>query len=301
LLTIISDKEVKMSIAIPKYDEICNLEEDILSKRWQIIRYAIAHNGEKGFAAEYEVQQLIRSILPNEYGITTGFIIYQANPNYINDNKSEPELTKQLDIIIYDAIKCTPLIRLGSCDVVPIEAVYAYIEIKGCLYKNQIKEIVQDSGSIRNITKRYYYETAGSTNAILKVIGESNENAYPIRAYVICLDSQEGLQADDVKIELEKNIKEIGGNSFISGMLVSGNSFLFSHSVNSKDKNDIENKDKVYLLKDKPLMRFKWRINEDLSRFFRIPSEWTPALEIYSGNIINHNNYPSASAPTIIH
>jgi len=73
------------------YNKICKLEEKILTKRWEIIRKSINHSGEKGFAAEKEIHDILRSILPNEYGITTGFIAYK-------DNKEDPpKISKQLD------------------------------------------------------------------------------------------------------------------------------------------------------------------------------------------------------------
>jgi hypothetical protein len=163
-----------MSAFVPNIDDINKLEADILTNKWQSIKYAIDHSGEKGLSAEYEVFQLLRGILPNEYGLATGFIIYHetGDPN-TDGNFIDQKITKQLDIIIYDAIKCAPLIRLGACDVVPLEAVYGYVEIKGCLYKNKIKEIISDTNSLRKLRNRLYYRPKGSTEAVLlKYIGQ---------------------------------------------------------------------------------------------------------------------------------
>ncbi|HNV36290.1 MAG: hypothetical protein BWX81_00401 [Spirochaetes bacterium ADurb.Bin110] len=275
------------------YNKICKLEEKILTKRWEIIRKSINHSGEKGFAAEKEIHDILRSILPNEYGITTGFIAYK-------DNKEDPpKISKQLDLIIYDALKCSPLIRLGTCDVVPIEGVYAYVEIKGCLYNNEIKGILEETNRLRSITHRYYYEIDGPTTSKLREYGNKNETAFPIRAYIICLTAESTLNYEKIKENLENYSSKIKGNVFISGMLVGNCGYFYSYSVDTNKQNDISNQYKIYAIKDNGFLQFKNRILVDLSRFFRIPQNLTIALDLYA-NKQGPDNTNCASAPTII-
>lgn len=98
----------------PNFSQLSNIEEGSLIARLEAIRQTISHAGEKGRALESEVAALISSFLPREYGISTGFIAYRAN-NVI-------ELTPQLDVIIYDALRSGTIARLGSCDVFPFRS-----------------------------------------------------------------------------------------------------------------------------------------------------------------------------------
>jgi hypothetical protein len=100
----------------PDFSKLSALEEDVLAARLEAVRASISHGGEKGRALEFDVRQLLRGLLPPEYGLTTGFIASTTASGTI-------ELSSQLDIIVYDAIRHSPLIHLESWDVLPIEAV----------------------------------------------------------------------------------------------------------------------------------------------------------------------------------
>ncbi len=103
----------------PNFKEFVGIEQQGLRARLDAVRAAISHAGEKGRALEADVQKLIRSFLPAEYGLSTGFIVSRTPDGNV-------EISKQLDIIIYDALRAAPLMTIGTSDVFPIEAVYAY-------------------------------------------------------------------------------------------------------------------------------------------------------------------------------
>ena len=109
----------------PDFTKLTALEEVALAARLDAIRATITHGGEKGRALEQSVLLLLRDILPAEYGLSTGFVAYRAD--------GEIKLSRQLDIIIYDAVRTGPLARLTACDVFPLEAVYGYVEIKATI------------------------------------------------------------------------------------------------------------------------------------------------------------------------
>lgn len=109
----------------PQFADLNKIEEELLVAKLQAARKAIVHAGEKGRALEYEVRTLLRSILPAEYGLSTGFVVFHTDDG--------PRLSSQLDIIIYDAIRSGPIISLVTCDVFPLEAVYGYVEVKATL------------------------------------------------------------------------------------------------------------------------------------------------------------------------
>ena len=104
----------------PSFAEVVESEEISLNARLRATRAAIQHAGEKGRALESVVATLLRDLLPNEYGISTGFVVYVGEDDSV-------ALSSQLDIIIYDALSSGPLVRLGPIDVVPLEAVFGYV------------------------------------------------------------------------------------------------------------------------------------------------------------------------------
>ena len=114
-----------MDETVPQFSALAEIEESTLLARLEAVRKTISHAGEKGRSLENEVSRILRSFLPSEYGLSSGFIAYRSSDGV--------KLSPQLDIIIYDALRCCPIARLCSCDVFPIEAVYAYIEVKASL------------------------------------------------------------------------------------------------------------------------------------------------------------------------
>src|SRR5262245_60722705 len=114
-----------MNAFSPDFLDLSKIEEELLQSKLDAVRKTISHAGEKGRSLESEVTTLLRSFLPGEYGLTTGFIVYHGEDG--------PRLSPQLDIIIYDQIRSGPIARLTTCDVLPLEAVYGYVEVKSSL------------------------------------------------------------------------------------------------------------------------------------------------------------------------
>ena len=96
----------------PNLTELNRIEEQVLLARLSAVRASIVHAGEKGRDLEFHVRGLLRALLPAEYGLTTGFIAYAEEDTV--------KLTPQLDIVIYDAIRYSPIVRMESCDVLPL-------------------------------------------------------------------------------------------------------------------------------------------------------------------------------------
>lgn len=144
---------------VPNFLELNAIEENLLLAKLDAVRAAIAHAGEKGRALENGVHTLVRSILPAEYGLATGFVVF--------DTPEGPRLSSQLDIIIYDAIRSGPIISLETCDVFPLEAVYGYVEVKATLRSssdeaekpadNSIEKCLITNRELRSMRDRRYH------------------------------------------------------------------------------------------------------------------------------------------------
>lgn len=123
---------------------IYNLED--IAKKLKIdfdgITKQITHNGVKGSAREDLLKSYLRDLLPNKYSISSGIIIDH------NQNQS-----KQQDFIIHDAFNCPSFFKTDSNTILPVESVYATIEVKSTLNHDTLKQSVENVGSVRKLTK----------------------------------------------------------------------------------------------------------------------------------------------------
>lgn len=102
----------------------------------------INHNGEKGAARETVLQNYLRTYIPDKYSFSKGTLID------CNDNQS-----KQVDIIIHDKYTTPYLVDMESTNVIPIESVYAVIEVKSTLTKEELRKSTQNIRSVKNLRR----------------------------------------------------------------------------------------------------------------------------------------------------
>jgi hypothetical protein len=264
----------------PNLSELNRIEEQILLARLSAVRASIVHAGEKGRDLEFHVRRLLRDLLPAEYGLTTGFIAY------IEDGSVK--LTTQLDIIIYDAVRYSPLVRMESCDVLPLEAVYGYVEVKATirsssdeakeLAHNSIEAIVQQNAAIRALRTRVFYNTiAGSPIEIQK----NDVHWLAPRAYVVAFEADGATAGAPDKFA--KRLAEVlkrQENAHLHGVLVPDLGFYYTRAVDVQSANA----DEYYHVKyttDHPLLAFKSILLEGLATFQRPPVEWYPSIDRY--------------------
>lgn len=101
----------------------------------------IDHPTGKGDSSEESWREFLRSILPEKYKITKGYVIDS------NGNESE-----QIDIIIYDALY-SPLIMTTKANemYIPSEAVYAVAEVKQTINKSYLEYTQKKIQSVKNL------------------------------------------------------------------------------------------------------------------------------------------------------
>src|SRR6266508_2385013 len=82
----------------------------------------LPHHGERGGVRERRVADLLRSVLPKRYGVSSGHVI-------------DPQggVSLQADIIIYDAVDGIKLPVDEYYSLFPCESVYAIVEVKSTL------------------------------------------------------------------------------------------------------------------------------------------------------------------------
>lgn len=119
------------------------LHADILAAEVAQIRSAIKHGTQKGTELEQAVISLLRNHLPAHLALTEGVVIAS------NGFKSS-----QIDIIIHD--HSAPIFfSKGSTRVVPIEYVYAVVEVKLRLDKAKFEKAVRDHRDIKLQSKHF--------------------------------------------------------------------------------------------------------------------------------------------------
>jgi len=104
------------------------------------------HAPDRGGPREKAVLDYFKNHLPRKYGVTTGKILNNSG-----------DLTRQIDVIIYDALNCPILYseNIGEeYQIIPSESVIGTIEVKSTLNNITAKEILTNIDSILEVTNR---------------------------------------------------------------------------------------------------------------------------------------------------
>ncbi|UTV26403.1 DUF6602 domain-containing protein [Photobacterium atrarenae] len=139
------------------------------------------HSGEFGEYREYAVEELLSLCLPQNFGVTRGFIITRDNL-----------ISTQCDLIIYDKGSCPRLVDSSYKKFIPVEAVVAIGEVK-----SQIRTSLEMSEILDKMARNKALKSLSSTTRITKKVyapdednGRSFDSSYfrhdAIFSFVIC-------------------------------------------------------------------------------------------------------------------
>jgi hypothetical protein len=261
---------------------LSTIEEQLLLSRLDALRQTITHAGEKGRSLEGQTISLLRTFLPAEYGLSTGFVMFHGSDG--------PQLSSQLDIIIYDALRTGPIVRLTTCDVFPLEAVYGYIEVKASLQStsddaaawpdNSLEKCIDNNRILRSMTDRRFWTPRAGTSTGAEIIRTTDWPA--LRSYIFTF-SADGATARNPKRfaqRLANYSARLGHPVHLHGVLIPGNAFYFTRPIDMLTAK-AEHAHHVQYTTDHPLAAFKWRLLHELARFPRFGKNWTPAIDQY--------------------
>lgn len=112
----------------------------------------IRHPSGKGTAREAELRRFLVDYLPQRYTIGQGQII-----------QSENRISKQSDIVIYDADHCPRLLADASHSFYPIESVYGTVEVKSNLSSEELISAYKNIESVKSLATKgsFAHGTAG--------------------------------------------------------------------------------------------------------------------------------------------
>lgn len=157
----------------------------------------------------------------------------------------------------------------GSCDVFPLEAVLAYVEVKSKLESvTIIRNLLKQSHRLRKLQTKFYRVPKKDTYTKTALV--AGGRLISVRSFVFALDANDAL-GDHLKIKLkiEKEIRKTKG--FLTGMYVQGKGYFQSHPAETADDPLIGTIDAFDA--QNALLTFKLSLLSALSRFPRIATK----------------------------
>lgn len=140
-------------------------------------RAAISHAGLKGGEFEKILRKFLRQYLPASLDVSTGQAV-----------DSKGGVSRQLDVIITDAAK-TPILYQGEeIRVVPIECVYAAIEVKANLTLREVDSVLENMKSVKQLKKAAYQLERGPITRSVNMFGQ-DWPIWPVNYYVFAFES----------------------------------------------------------------------------------------------------------------
>lgn len=116
----------------------------------------VPHRGEKGGQAEQIVRRFLNDHLPRRFAASGGFILDPRD-----------QLSKQTDVIIYDAFNC-PVYRADEeAGIFPNDNVAAVIEVKSKLDADRLAEAVENIAAAKRLAKAHTKERGFEQSATL--------------------------------------------------------------------------------------------------------------------------------------
>jgi len=100
------------------------------------------HHGERGEFRERVIADFLRPFLPACYGLSTGEV-------FSHDGQS----SRQIDIIVHDALFGTVLFQDAESRLIPCESVYGSVEVKSQLTSDELKTALENVASLKRLSR----------------------------------------------------------------------------------------------------------------------------------------------------
>lgn len=117
--------------------EILAAAEASVYAAYQESAAGFAHKGNRGDSRELALRESLQRWLPDRFGIASGEVIDAIGAR-----------SGQIDILIWDQAKNSPLLRNDGLVVLPVEAVLATVEVKSLLDDDAVEMV---AGSVRKL------------------------------------------------------------------------------------------------------------------------------------------------------
>ncbi len=114
----------------------------------------VPHNALKGSEAEELVRRFLRDHIPKRFDVGAGFVI-----------DPEDTVSRQTDLIIYDAYNCPVYRASEGAGIFPSDNVAAVVEVKSRLTRDRLREAFQNIAETKSLKKRGARESRGPIRA----------------------------------------------------------------------------------------------------------------------------------------
>lgn len=141
-----NDKRGKGSPGASAYYEALSSVFDLEAR---VLTAVLPHMGERGANDEERCREFLKRVLPQKYSIGTGFVVSATVG-------SQP--SRQQDVVVYDGFLNSPLHAELSASVFPVEMVYATLEVKGRLDREELRKALESVGRTRSLSHQSRYE-----------------------------------------------------------------------------------------------------------------------------------------------
>lgn len=111
-----------------------------MSIDYQEVTNHIEHMGLRGSCRENILREYIRQLLPQKFAVGNGII------TDVNGTQS-----KQQDFFVYDAFNSPVFLHMESSCIIPVESVYATVEVKSILTKETLKQSIENIRSVKQL------------------------------------------------------------------------------------------------------------------------------------------------------
>ena len=153
---------------------------------YQEVTSHIDHMGLRGSARENILREYIKQLLPQKYAVGSGII---------TDVKGTQ--SKQQDFIIYDAFNSPSFLQVDSGSVVlPVESIFATIEVKSCLSKAELEKSIDNIRSVKELELSVFINSPVIPNQYNKICGsifsytsDSSLSTIAQNVYDLCKDA----------------------------------------------------------------------------------------------------------------
>lgn len=139
-------------------------------------RASITHSGLKGSQFERTFRTFLREYLPCSLEISTGQVV-----------DSRGGISKQLDVIISDSARTPVLYQDEETRVVPVECVYAVIEVKANLSIGEVESVFENMRSVKALTKTAYEPPQGLIHSKVRMYGQPWD-IWPVNYYAFSFE-----------------------------------------------------------------------------------------------------------------
>lgn len=129
------------------------------SSKIETLSRLLKHAGERGRFVEDVIRDILREYLPDKYSLGSGFAI-----------DSQGGMSRQCDIIIYDAVNSVTMFERTGPLIFPVETVYAVLEIKTTFDNQEVKDAFDHIASVKKLVNianpTYEWQTRNNSEGL---------------------------------------------------------------------------------------------------------------------------------------